>query len=580
MKSISYQEKLDALRAEMKAHDVDGFLVPRADEYQSEAIAPYAERLSWLTGFTGSAGIGIILEDQACVMSDGRYTIQLKQEVEEGLYHLVNSQEVPVEEWLSENVGKEKVIGYDPKLHTPHFIQKLEEAGVKLKSIEQNLIDLIWDDQPEPPKNKISLFPSEVAGQTAQEKIAAVQAILAERGCGALVITQLDSIAWLLNIRGADVENTPVPQASLILLEGEAQLFIDSEKLTEDIKENFQSIISFHERNEEKDFLRQLHNQKIWLDTKRSSVYYKNILNDIEEEEDPCVHLRACKSVEEQEAMKEAHLLDGIAITKFLHWFDQEASKENLTEINVEEQLERFRKEAPQYKEPSFSTIAGFGSNGAIVHYRASQKTNKQIEQGNLLLLDSGGQYHYGTTDITRTIAVGTPTEEMIHTNTLVLKGHITLATAQFTRETLGKELDLYARGALANEGLGYAHGTGHGVGCYLSVHEEAAMGISPRAEKPLAAGMILSNEPGYYKEGEFGIRIENLVLVKSKDENELYFETITLAPIDKTLIDKSLLTESEIQWFNSYHQAVFDALSPHLEDGVKKWLEKATLPI
>lgn len=572
------QQKLSDLRDVMDKNNVDAYLIPRTDEYLNEFMAPYAERLAWLTGFTGSAGIGIVARNKAVVMSDGRYTIQLAQQVDQDLYSLENSQIMQVGDWILEHLSDNAIIGYDPKLHTPAFITKLEDAGIQTKPVGGNLIDAIWHDQPSHPKGKVSLFPDDVAGQSAQEKIAALQSTM--QG-DVLLITMLDSIAWCLNIRGADVNHIPVSLATLIVPKsGKAQLFIDQEKIDGKISEALNDCVEFFEPQDIETALSGLKGMTVSFDPKRSTVFYLNALNDtganIVEGDDPCVLMRAAKMKSEQQEMKQAHITDGVALAKFLHWFDQEGGKSQQDELSVEKKLENFRRESSSYKEPSFSTIAGFGSNGAIVHYRADAASNKSIEQGNLLLLDSGGQYHYGTTDITRTIAVGTPSDEMVRTNTLVLKGHIALATAEFDTSTTGKELDQLARQSLHAEGLDYAHGTGHGVGCYLSVHEEAPS-ISPRGEDFYLEGMILSNEPGYYKEGAFGIRIENLILVQKNDAGKFYFETITLAPIDKNLIDQSIMTDDEIEWLNTYHARVFETIGPLVDGDVKAWLKEAT---
>jgi len=572
------QQKLNDLRDIMDKNNVDAYLIPRTDEYLNEFMAPYAERLAWLTGFTGSAGIGIVVRNKAVVMSDGRYTIQLAQEVDQELYSLENSQIMQVGDWVLENLSDTAVIGYDPCLHTPDFISKLEKAGIQTKSVIGNLIDEVWHDQPSQPMGAVSLFPDRIAGQSAAEKILNLQSSMQSE---ALLITMLDSIAWLLNIRGADVEHIPVSLATLIVpKKGKAQLFIQEKKIMDEVRDVLSSHVDFCSPDEVSKALIALGGLEVSFDPKHSTVFYLNSLKDagakIIEEGDPCIAIRASKTSAEQAAMREAHIIDGVALAKFLHWFDVEGGSGQQDELSVEEKLESFRQENSDYKEPSFSTIAGFGSNGAIVHYRASQDTNKKVETGNLLLLDSGGQYNYGTTDITRTIAVGNPSQEMIRANTLVLKGHIALAMAEFDEHTTGKELDKLARQFLHAEGLDYAHGTGHGVGCYLSVHEEAPS-ISPRGEGCYAEGMILSNEPGYYKEDAFGIRIENLVLIQKNEAGEFYFETITLAPIDKNLIDKKMLSEVEVQWMNAYHARIFDTISPLVDCDVKAWLEKAT---
>lgn len=570
---MNYAQKLEQLRQEMHTACVEGYLVPRTDEYQGEYVAAYAERLKWLTGFSGSAGIAVVLDNQAVVMSDGRYTIQLAQEVDQDLYSLENSQEVALADWLKE-YAKNKVIGFDPKLFTPAQIEKIEKAGIKVQAIDENLIDKVWEDQPEPPKGQVNLFPEKYAGASAQDKIETIQAQVKEAGACAVVLTLSDSIAWLINIRGSDIPYIPVALSyAIVPREGKVQWFIDLDKVGDEVRSAFEELVEFRNESEIEDYLTNLSGQ-VWLDTKRSSLYFKNLLSDILEKDDPCIVLRAQKNEAEQKAMCEAHIRDGVAVTKFLHWLD--TTNDYGDEIVIEKKLEEFRAQAPEFREPSFSTIAGFGANGAIVHYRASDKTAKKIEQGNLLLLDSGAQYEDGTTDITRTIAIGEPSAEMIKNNTLVLKGHIALASAVFKKGTLGKELDVLARAPLQAEGLDYSHGTGHGVGCYLSVHEEAA-NISPRGESPVLEGMILSNEPGYYKEGEYGIRIENLILAKEKDEKHLYFETITFAPIDKNLIDVSLLTREEKDWLNHYHEEVFKKLSPLVEEPVLSWIKDKT---
>lgn len=565
-------QKIQKLRDTMALEGVDGYLVPRTDEYQGEYVADYAERLAWLTGFTGSAGIAIILADNATTMSDGRYTIQLAQQVDGELYKRLNSQEIKVENWITENSSEGAIIGYDPKLFTPSQIEKLEKAGITLKAIDKNLVDRIWDVQPVPPKGEVFLFSEKFAGTSAQSKIQEVQNQLKEEEAGAVVITLSDSIAWLLNIRGSDIPFIPVALSFLIVpAEGRAQWFVDPDKITDDM--GLSDLVDFKNPDALEEALSNLEG-KVWLDTKRSSVWFKDKLSNILEKDDPCILSRSCKNDAEQEAMKNAHIRDGVALVKFLKWVEE--TNETQTEISIEKQLEKFRAEHQEFKEPSFSTIAGVAGNGAIVHYRASEGTSKTVEGDTLLLLDSGAQYEDGTTDITRTLPVGQPSDEMKENFTHVLRAHIALATAVFKKGTTGKELDEITRAPLIEKGLNYAHGTGHGVGCYLSVHEEAA-NISPKGEKALQAGMILSNEPGYYKECEYGIRIENLILTKENQAGDLYFETITLAPIDKRLIVPELLSQSEKKWLNNYHAKVYEIISPFLDRAMTVWLKKAT---
>ena len=581
---MTNNNKLDALRNIMKDQGFDGFIIPRTDEYLGEYVPACAERLKWLTGFTGSAGAAVVLSDKAMVMSDGRYTIQLEAEVDGALYELENSQITPLADWMHDNVDEAHIIGYDAKLHTPDEIAKYEEAGITLKAVGANLIDKIWKDRPVAPVSNVTLFPFKFSGLSAEDKISNLQNLLKKEGADAALLTMSDSVAWLLNIRGDDIPFIPVTLSyAVVPVSGKVKWFLNLDKLNDDVKNALNNVVDFVEENKIADALRQMKGQKIWLDERRSSIYFKNILeqNDasILNKEDPCLMPRACKNEVEQNAMRDAHVRDGIALVKFLKWFDDEALNENLTELSVEEKLESFRGQAPEFKQPSFSTIAGYGANGAIVHYRATSQTSQTIKKGNLLLLDSGAQYCDGTTDITRTLAVGDVSDDMKQKNTLVLKGHIALARAQFKKGTTGKDLDKLARGPLQAKGLDYAHGTGHGVGCYLSVHEEAAS-ISPRGERAVEEGMIISNEPGYYETDAFGIRIENLILTKAVDEDVLCFETITLAPIDKNLVVKDMLDDDEINWLNSYHDRVFKTLSPLLDDVHVAWLKDVTAEV
>lgn len=573
---MNYAQKLEKLREQMAINGFEAYIVPRTDEYQGEYVADYAERLAWLTGFTGSAGLAVVMVNKAVVMSDGRYTIQLTQQVDQDLYETANSQEIELKEWLQENASN-SVIGYDPKLFTPSLIEKLEKEELMMRPLDGNLIDQIWEDQPAPPKGEVVLFPEKFAGVSAKEKISNLQEELKEVGANAVLLTMSDSIAWLLNIRGSDIPFIPVALSYAIApVEGEVQWFIHADKISDEVRSFLQDDVEFLDEHKLEAALRKLEG-KIWLDPKRSSTWFKNQLDDVLEKDDPCVWSRACKNDIEQDAMKAAHICDGVAMVKFLKWFTE--TNETQDEISIEKKLEEFRAHAKEYKEPSFSTIAGFAGNGAIVHYRATADSSKVLEGDSLLLLDSGAQYEDGTTDITRTLPLGQPSDEMMERNTLVLKGHIALASAKFKKGTIGKTLDALARAPLIEKGLNYSHGTGHGVGCYLSVHEESAH-ISPLSDKVLKVGMILSNEPGYYKENEYGIRIENLVLTREDEAGELYFETITLAPIDKSLIVRDMMSVSEIEWLNNYHTHVYNVLSPLLDQETAEWLKRATSKI
>ena len=557
--------KINLIRKSMEKQGVSAYVIPRTDEYLGEYIPANAERLEWLTGFTGSAGLAIVTLEHAVVMSDGRYTIQLEAEVDGDIYERANSQEVTISDWLEGHLKEGDMVGYDAKLHTPAEIKLLTDKNINLKAVP-NLIDMVWQDQPDAPMTDVTLFPEDIAGVSASDKIATLQETLKNEGADAVLLTMSDSVAWLLNIRGNDIPFIPVCLSYLLVpRDGKVQWFVNDKKITDEVRDALSAVVDFCAEDKIEEVLKN-QKSKIWLDEKRTPIYFKNILEqsgaEILNKEDPCLMPRACKNASEIKAMKTAHIRDGVAVTKFLKWFDGNGVGQD--ELSVEAKLEEFRAHAPEFKQPSFSTIAGFGANGAIVHYRANEKTNKTIENGNLLLLDSGAQYLDGTTDITRTIAVGDVCDDMKVKNTLVLKGHIALASAVFKKGTLGKEIDVLARQYLREQGLDFGHGTGHGVGCYLSVHEEAAS-ISPRGERALEKGMILSNEPGYYEEGAYGIRIENLVLVKEHDAEHLCFETITLAPLDDSLIVEDMLSDEEKTWFSEYHARVNETLEQYL---------------
>lgn len=574
-------QKLKELRQIMKENALDGFLVPHSNEYQAEFPPECVDRLKWLTGFTGSAGTAIVAEDTAMVMTDGRYTIQLAQQVDQSLFDLQNSQETKMEEWIVQHLKEDAVVGYDPKLYTKKQIESFEQKKIVLKEVDENLIDQIWTDRPEPPKGHIRLFPEEYAGQSAAEKISQIQNDLKDQGCDAVVLSLLESVSWVLNIRGTDVSYTPVVFAYLIVpLEGKAKYFGDLSAIDQSVSTVLDTVVDFFGMESIEEGLKDLSGKTVSYDSKRGNLWFFNKLQKhsakVIEQDDPCIWPRSAKNAVEQQAMRKAHIRDGVAMVRFLKWLD--GTNEQQTELSIEEKLCDFRKENAEYTEDSFPTIAGYGSNGAIVHYRATQESSKKIEQGNLLLLDSGAQYVDGTTDITRTIAIGDVSEEMKIHNTLVLQGHIAVATARFPKGTTGKDIDARARVPLQKQGLDFSHGTGHGVGCHLSVHEEAAS-LSPRCDEEILPGMILSNEPGYYEEGSHGIRIENLILTLEED-NQLYFETITLAPIDLNLVIPSMLSDDERQWLNDYHRQVFETLSPLLGDDHVAWLKEKTAEI
>ncbi len=577
-----YSRKLSDLRSLFSRDGIDGFIIPRADEYQGEYIPDSANRLGWISGFTGSAGIVIVLKEKAIVMSDGRYTIQLKQQIDSSQFETGDSTKVSPAEWIAANAPG-AVIGYDPKLHTPREVKAFAEKGVSMKPVPANIVDAIWGDRPEAPSAPVELFPMKSAGVSAQDKLNDVAEKLRAVRCDAAIIALPDSIAWLLNIRSTDIAHIPVA-LSYAIVRDDATLdwFIDEARVGADVRASFGNRVMMLPPSYLENSIAGLKNKKILVDERRTSVWFLEQLkkNGIEtfDSKDPIIAMKAQKNPAEQESMRSAHVRDGVAMVKFLKWFAENAPRENLSEIDAQNKLEEFRKEAPEYRDSSFDTIAGFGPNGAIVHYRASAQTNAKIERWNLLLLDSGAQYTDGTTDITRTIAVGEPSQEMKENFTLVLKGHIAVASARFPAGTTGAQIDALARTPLWQRNLDYAHGTGHGVGCYLSVHEEAAS-LSPRGTDAIEAGMILSNEPGYYKEGAYGIRIENLLLVRedgvcdSTGKRMLAFETLTFAPFDRSLIVTEMLSADEIFWLSGYHKAVFAKLSPYLEEDVREWL-------
>jgi len=573
------------LRQSFAQHKIDGFIVPRADEYQGEYVPACADRLRWISGFTGSAGFAVILQDKAGVLSDGRYTIQLKQQLDPAVFMAGDSTKTGMAEWIMVHAGKDVVIGYDPKLHTPREVRALTDKGVRLKALGENPLDAVWADRPEAPSSPVEIFPVEFAGAGAPEKLDQVAARLKEKGVQAAVIALPDSIAWVLNIRGSDIPHIPVALSYAIVFDdGTLDWFIDEGRVGKDVQATFKGRVWIKAPSALEQTLAGLKGKKTLVDERRISVWFIEQLKksgvETIDSKDPCILLKMRKNSAEQESMRAAHVRDGVAVTKFLSWFDREGASGKFSEIDIEKKLEEFRRASNLYRDSSFDTIAGYGSNGAIVHYRATPATAKTIEPGNLLLLDSGAQYSDGTTDITRTVAVGKASSEMKEHFTLVLKGHIALASARFPAGTTGAQVDVFARTPLWQQGLDYAHGTGHGVGVYLSVHEESAS-ISPRGLDALEEGMILSNEPGFYREGQYGIRIENLVLVKKDGVNGdtgkdmLSFETITLVPIDPALVEFSLLTPAEKVWLSAYHAEVLKKVGPGLDREEREFLEK-----
>ncbi len=581
----NYSEKLAALRAQFGGLEIDGFILPHQDEYLSEYLPPCAERLAWLTGFTGSAGYAVILRDQAVAMTNGLYEIQIKSEVDLNLFQVDDYTKTPVGVWISQNAEGGNVIGYDPNHLTRAQINQIEESltakNITLKPLTLNPIDKIWHDRPAPPLGPVELFPDAVAGHTTHEKIAMVKSVMAENAAQSLVITNPASICWLLNVRGRDVAYNPLVLSQLILsLDGLPDWYVDPRKIPQDVRAFFNSQINFHTiENFEKD----LHRLKgpVMIDSQQSPAIVEMILNEhkipLIDHKDPCLPLKAIKTKSEQTSIKQAHVRDGVAMVKFLYWLDcQDFAKTHHSEMSLADKLEEFRKNHVSYREPSFETISGWADHGAIIHYRTQPHTDRRITGNDLYLLDSGGQYEYGTTDITRTIVIGDIDDERRKYFTAVLQGHIAVAASVFDSATTGADMDAKARAPLKRLGADYPHGTGHGVGCYLGVHEEATA-ISPRStDKYFAPGMLLSNEPGYYREDHFGIRHESLMFCQENEQGQLYWNTITLVPFDLRGIDWEIMSAEDTAWLSHYHAHIFEMISPFLDSQELDWLRQA----
>ncbi|MBV8088187.1 MAG: aminopeptidase P family protein [Alphaproteobacteria bacterium] len=587
--------RLDRLRQELAAQSLDGFIVPRADEHQGEYVPPRGQRLAWLTGFTGSAGLAVVLRDRAAIFVDGRYTLQAAAQVDTRLFEIHHLIEEPASRWISGALTRGAVLGYDPWLHTPHEVDRFrsgaQKAGAELRAVAENPLDRVWLDRPAAPIAPVVPHPECFAGEGAQSKRAHLGRTLAEEGVGAAVLTMPESIAWLLNIRGGDVAHTPLPLSFAILRrDGSVTLFIDRRKLVPGLERHLGNEVTVMPPEALGPALDALaaEGARVQADPATAASWIFDRLEkakaEIHRAADPCLLPKACKNATEIDGTRAAHCRDGAALTRFLSWLAREAPKDGITEIAASDRLEAIRREGEYFRDLSFPTISGAGSNGAIVHYRATPETEKQLEPGSLYLLDSGAQYLDGTTDVTRTVAIGEPTQEMRDRFTRVLKGHIALATARFPKGTTGTQLDAFARRALWQQGLDYDHGTGHGVGSYLGVHEGPQRISKAPNGQALLPGMIVSNEPGYYKTGAYGIRIENLVLVQradgSAERETLGFETLTLAPIDRNLIEPSLLDDDEIVWLDAYHERVRETLTPLLDAETARWLSAATEPI
>ena len=585
-------ERIEALRAALRETALDGFVVPRADEHQSEYVPADAERLTWLTGFTGSAGTAVILMESAALIVDGRYTLQAPEQVDTRVVTVVPLSESTPEAWIADNLKRDQVLGYDPWLHTPDGVARLERAAVKAGGSVRavpNLVDAVWAGRPKPPAGAVVLHPEAFAGETVAAKLTRIREALAEGGCDALVISDPHNLAWALNLRGSDVGHTPLALGYAILpREGRARLFLSSPKVDPALRAALAPVAEILTRADLDDGLGSFSGVRVRVDAATGAVALKEKIEaaggtaDIGK--DPITAMKAVKNVAEIEGAREAHTRDGASVVRFLAWLDGAAAAGGLSEIAAVEALEDIRAAGGDLRDVSFPTISGSGPNGAIVHYRVTRTSNRVVRPGELFLIDSGAQYPDGTTDITRTVAVGDPTDAMRDRFTRVLKGHIAIARAVFPKDTTGAQIDAFARAPLWQAGLDFDHGTGHGVGSFLSVHE-GPQRIAKTGAVALEPGMILSNEPGYYARGAYGIRIENLVLVEHRaipggERPMLGFETLTLAPYDRRLIRPDLLAPEERAWIDAYHARVRDTLAPLVDAETRVWLDRATAPL
>jgi Xaa-Pro aminopeptidase len=585
--------RLAALRVELSRRGLDGFVVPRADEHQGEYVPRRSQRLAWLTGFSGSAGLAIVLADRAAIFVDGRYTLAVRAQVDTGAFVPHQVPEQSPEAWIAANLPAGGRLGFDPWLQTvdghERFARACERAGGSFVAVESNPVDTVWTDRPPAPVAPVLPQPEEFAGEGSADKRARVANLVTGKGADVALITAPDSIAWLLNVRGGDVPRTPFALGFALLHgDGHVDLYMDPRKLPDRTLSwlgNAVTVAPTHALGAALDALGQA-GKRVLLDSMTAPMWVANRLNAaaaaVVRDSDPVALPKACKNAVELEGVRRAHRRDGAAVSRFLCWLHRESAGGRLREIEVSDRLQALRQETGKLRDLSFDTISGAGPNGAIVHYRAIPATERVLEPGSLYLVDSGGQYRDGTTDITRTVAIGTPSPEMRDRFTRVLKGHIALAMARFPVGTTGSQLDALARYALWQVGLDYDHGTGHGVGAYLSVHEGPQRISKTASSVALQPGMIVSDEPGYYKAGAYGIRIENLLAVREAkladaDRAYLEFETLTLAPIDLACVAVELLTDAERQWLNDYHRRVRETLASRLDEATRIWLSEAT---
>ena len=596
----THEARLDALRTELGKRGLDGFVIPISDEHMSEYVGSYAQRLKWLTGFGGSAGSAVVLKDKAAMFTDGRYTVQVREQVDGKLYEYEDVPATSPAKWIAANAPEGARIGYDAWLHGIGWAEEAEKLfakkGITLVPVDGNPIDAIWDDRPEASLAEAVPHEDGHAGRSSADKRAEVADWLKSEGYDATVVSALDSVAWLLNMRGTDVDNTPVALSYVLAhADGTAELFIAPDKVTPALTKHLGNAVTVRDRADFEPALASLAGKTVAVDPRHAVAGIFHALEaggaKVVRADDPTVLPKAIKNPAEQQGHRDAQARDGAAVSRFLRWISIEAPSGKVDELAAAAKLREFREEGGVLKDASFDTISAAGPHAALPHYKVDEDSNIPIPPSSIFLCDSGGQYLDGTTDITRTVWVGPgePSAEMVERNTRVLKGHIQLDMQKFPDRTTGGALDVLARMHLWNGGVDYGHGTGHGVGSYLSVHEGPQRiskpgGAFPGTETELRAGMILSNEPGYYKAGHYGIRIENLVLVVpagiESEGDYLGFETLTFVPLDRRLVDKDLLTPAEIGWWNDYHAKVWDIVSPQLEGEDLAWLKAECAPL
>ncbi len=588
--------RLSAIRTEMEKSNLDAFIIPRADEYLGEYVPAHNERMLWASGFTGSAGMIIVLKESAAIFVDGRYTVQVRQQVDAEQFEYLSLHDTPQAQWLTEQLSANTNVGFDARLHTLSWFNStrdtLNKAKITLVAVKQNPIDLNWSDRPQASSEPIMAFSEQSAGRTSVEKRSTIGAAIKVAGADVAIISALDSFCWLLNIRGKDVPRLPVVLGTALLhANGDMLLFTDTTKLPAGIEQHVGSGVSFKAEAELEAELGKLKGAKVLASPDTTNAWLQltaeNAGAELIAAADPVALPKAQKNDAELNGMKACHIRDGVAVSRFLAWLDSEVQAERLyDEGQLADKLESFRLEDPLYQEPSFDTISAAGANAAMCHYNHNDGTPAQMTMNSIYLVDSGAQYLDGTTDVTRTIAIGEVTDEQRKMVTLVLKGHIAIDQAKFPQGTSGQQLDSFARQYLWQHGFDFDHGTGHGVGHYLSVHEGPQGIAKNRSAVALLPGMVLSNEPGYYRANEFGIRLENLVAVRPSvtlancEREMLEFEALTFIPMDTRLIDKAYLSDSEVNWLNQYHQQVREKLTPHMQDDDLTWLNKVTAAI